>query len=469
MDIKGLLNTLRRRWRIFLAGVLVGVGVGALATVTATPQYESSARLFVTTSPSDTQDAYQGGLFSVQRVSSYADLVLHSQELANDVISQLGLDLTSSELLSKVHATVDTNTVILNIAVSDANASLSSKIAQSYAQNLTDLVRTLETPPGQTVPPIKTTIVDSASTPTNPISPRPLRNLLFGMLGGLVLGYLLALAREYWDTTIKGPEDLSRVVGAPILGLVAFDPSARLRALVTQIDTHSSRAESFRVLRTNLSFVDVGNLKRVFVITSGLPEEGKTSTAVNLAITLAQAGVNTLLIEGDLRRPRAHSALGLDAAVGVTSVLLRQVELSDAVQTHSDSGLSVLASGPTPPNPADLLQSSAMRLLIEGAKAEFDVVLIDAPPLLPVTDAALLAAQADGALIVARFGKTTKEQLARAVAQLSQVDARVIGTVLNMIPSGSLKGSSGYGYGYGYAPDQSGDRKRRVSWPIRSR
>src|SRR5581483_11983300 len=170
-------------------------------------------------------------------------------------------------------------------------------------------------------------------------------------------------------------------------------------------------AEAFRMLRTNLQFLDVDSTHKVFVLTSAVPEEGKTSTSVNLALSLAQAGVRTLLIEGDLRRPRAATRLGLDSAAGVTSVLVGKVAFKEAIQSHTDIGIDFLASGPVPPNPAELLQSRAMSDLLDLARGMYDVVLIDAPPLLPVTDAALIAAQADGAILIVRHGVTTRDQV----------------------------------------------------------
>ena len=195
-------------------------------------------------------------------------------------------------------------------------------------------------------------------------------------------------------------------------------------------------------------------------MSSSVPQEGKTTTAVNLALTLAQAGQRVLLVEADLRRPRVGAVLGMDSAIGLTTVLVGRVPLLDALQDYRETGLTVLASGATPPNPAELLQSHAMGEVLYDLRQKFEVVIIDAPPLLPVTDAALLGSQADGVLLVVRHGKTTREQLGLAAERLAAVGARTIGVVMNMVPVRRLQGY-GYGYGYGYAPEQVVETKTK--------
>jgi receptor protein-tyrosine kinase len=261
---------------------------------------------------------------------------------------------------------------------------------------------------------------------------------------------------------LKSAADVTAATDTPVMGNIAMDPDAAKKPLITEISSHAPRAEAFRVLRTNLQFVDVDNPSKVFAITSAIPAEGKTSTATNLAIALAQAGQRILLVDGDLRRPKIDSKLGLEHAVGLTTVLVGKIEAKEAIQKHP-SGLDVLTSGSVPPNPAELLQSHAMAELLETLRGDYDVILIDSPPLLPVTDAALLAAQSDGAMIVVRHGRTTKDQLIHSVERLRAVDARPVGIVMNMVPlrrSGDSYGY-GYGYGYGYAPESATLKTRR--------
>ena len=467
MELRDYLRVVRRRWVIILATTVVVVAAVAAYTFAATPMYASTVRMFVTTQQSDNaSDTYLGGQFSQQRVTSYADNA-KSRALAGRVIHDLNLDMTPDELADSVSARVVPETVNLELTVTNASPAMAQALAQAYAEGMVDLVQELETPAGEKAAPIKATIVDPATFPSSPVSPQPVRNLALAVLVGLLAGFGLAVLRDLLDTSVKSPEDLEFATSAPILGGISYDASTRQRPLVTSLEPNAPRVEAFRVLRTNLQFVEVDSDAKVFVVTSALPEEGKTTTSVNLAITLAQAGHRTLLVEGDLRRPKAASMLDLDNAVGVTTVLLGRVSLEDAIQQHVDSELHVLSSGAIPPNPAELLQSNAMTDLLKRLREEYDMVVIDAPPQLPVTDAALLAAQADGALLVVRHGKTTRDQVAQSINRLEQVDATPVGVVMNMVPTGRKR--SGYGYGYGYGDGYGYDPQEPTGAPQRQR
>ena len=466
MELRDYLRIMRRRWLLILSSVIVAVGVAAGVTFTMTPQYASTTGLFVSTTPSDSGEAYQGSLFSAQRITSYADLAT-GQELSRRVIDDLGLDMEPADLSAKIEATVVPETVNLDITVTDPIPRRAQLISQTVAKELTVFVDELETPPGRQNPPIKLSIVDSAPLPDTPVSPQPLRNLGLAAVLGLLLGLGLAVLRELLDTSMKTTEDVEAVTEAPLMADIAFDPKAVKHPLVTSLDSHAPRVEAFRVLRTNMQFVDVDKDSKVFVVTSSVPGEGKTTTATNLAITLAQAGERVLMIDGDLRRPQVATILEVEPAVGLTSVLIGSIELEDALQETRIEGLTALTSGAIPPNPSELLQSHAMTDVVDLARKLFDVIIIDAPPLLPVTDAALLAAQADGALVVVRHSKTTRDQLDHSMERLSAVDARALGVVFNMVPvrrGGTRRGYGygyAYGYGYGYAPEPGRKRRER--------
>lgn len=446
MELKDYLRAIRRRWRVVLLFTVLAGAASAAYSFAAVPQYASSAQLFVTTPTegSSSDASYQGALFSQQRVQSYA-IQVGTRDMASKVIEDLDLDTGVDELREQVTASVVPQTVILTITVSDAEPDRARSIAQAYAEELSAWVESTETPAGAAVSPVKATISEPADLPLHPVSPDPVRNIVLASLAGLLLGLAAAVIRDYLDSSIRGPEDVALVTTLSPLGAVPYDPETRNRPLITDLEPHTPRAETFRVLRTNLQFLDVDRPHRVYVITSAVAGEGKSTTSVNLALALAQAGQRTLLVEGDLRRPRAAALLGVDQSVGVTTVLVGRATLDQAIQKVGPNDLHVLAGGAVPPNPAELLQSHAMGDLLRQARSRYDVVVVDSPPLLPVADGAVLAAQSDGALIVVRHGHTTREQLAQAIRRLEQVGAVPAGIVLSMVPARSLGGSYYYG------------------------
>jgi len=222
VGLREYLDIARRRWRLIVTPVIVGLAVTALLTIRTTPLYQSHSRLFVSTTDQSMSEALQGGNFAIQRVRSYADLVT-SQEVASRVIRDLNLDLTPSELSRKITATFVDKTPILKISVTDPNPKLAQQIDQAASQELAAFVRELETPAGESNAPVKATIIDAASLPTSPVSPRPVRNLGLAGVLGLLLGIALVLVREQLDTTVKRPKDIVELSSAPVLGRILFD------------------------------------------------------------------------------------------------------------------------------------------------------------------------------------------------------------------------------------------------------
>nr|WP_306254571.1 CpsD/CapB family tyrosine-protein kinase [Ornithinimicrobium cryptoxanthini] len=246
------------------------------------------------------------------------------------------------------------------------------------------------------------------------------------------------------DTNVRGESDIHRVTDEPVIGAIAFDKDAEDHPLVIEIDPHSHRSEAFRSLRTNLFYLSPDEPARTLLITSTVPNEGKSTTSVNLALTMAETGARVCLIEGDLRRPRMLEYMGLESAAGLTDVLVGRVDVEDVLQPHV-SNLHVLGCGPIPPNPSELLGSAAMERLLERLSKDYDYVVIDAPPVLAVTDAAVLSTLADGTIVVVGVGVVKRDTLSRAIAALERVDANVLGVVLNRLP---VKGPDAYAYDY---------------------
>ncbi|MFD1946447.1 polysaccharide biosynthesis tyrosine autokinase [Nocardioides aestuarii] len=463
MELKDYWEIIRHRWGLILGCLVLAVGAAGVLTWQTTPLYESSTRLFVSTSESDVSQAYQGGLFATQRVASYSELV-KGNELADRVADRLGGETTADDLQSQVRAEVVPETVILQITATNPDPELARDIAQAYAAELELFVSEIETT-GSKPASIKATEVGSAQVSDAPVTPNIPRNIGLAAVLGLLLGIGLAVLRELLDTSISSAADVTHSTEAPILGNIHQDPGSVKIAPVDALSNASPWSEAYRVLRTNMQYVEVDHDHRIFVVSSSLPGEGKSTTASNLALTLAMADQRVALIECDLRRPTLARRLELDDAVGATSVLIGRVSLQDAMQVHRTSGLHVLTSGPIPPNPAELLQSVAMEKLLTDLRHDYDVVIIDAPPLLPVTDAALLATQADGCVVVVRHGKTTRDQLTHSIERLEAVDAKPVGVVINATPAkrAARAYSYSYGYGYGYAPVTATETKKKDS------
>jgi capsular exopolysaccharide synthesis family protein len=232
-----------------------------------------------------------------------------------------------------------------------------------------------------------------------------------------------------------------------VLGVIGYEEDAPEHPLIVQESPQALRAEAFRRLRTNLQFLELDASSRTFVMTSALPGEGKTTTCINLAITLADAGQKVVLVDADLRRPSVAAYMGVEGSVGLTTVLIGKVAVQDALQPWGNGNLDVLAAGQVPPNPSELLGADSMAELVAQLGAEYDVVVIDTPPLLPVTDGAILARVVGGAIVVVGAGTVHRQQLEGALSALETVGARLLGLVVNRVP---VKGPGNAAYGYGY-------------------
>lgn len=428
----------------------MGLLVSGVATVLIKPTYTSSTRLFVAIQNSGSvQELQQGNTFSQARVQSYVKTVT-TPAVLQPAIDSLGLDITSEALAENIKASTDLNTVLINIAVSDHSPVQAAATAQAVADSLVRTVDQLEKPKTGGVSPVSLSVVAPAKAPVIPSSPDTKLNLLLGLLAGVASGTIFALLRTSLDSRIRSEADLRRSTDAPLLGGIAFDSLATETPLLSQAAMRSPRAESFRQLRTNLQFANVSGQAKTVLVTSSLPGEGKSSTATNLAIAMAQSGQSVCLVDADLRRPMISEYLGLDRNAGLTTALVGSADIDDLLQPWGEDALYVLTSGQIPPNPSELLGSAAMRSVIEQLEATFDAVIVDAPPLLPVTDAAVLSGQVGGVVVVVGTQKVTSKDLERSLDALELVSANLLGIVMNRTP---VKGPDAYGYTrYGYEP-----------------
>lgn len=449
MTLGAYIWVFRKRWRTVAVVTLTTLLAAVAVTLLIPKTYVAQTTSFVSiaSAKGGTPDAlYQNSQYALNQVQSYPDIVT-SPDVLSPVIADLGLDMSVPELRKHITATNPLNTVLLNISATSTSPKQAQAIANAAADHLGSLVESLETPTGNISSPVKVTTAVPAALPVSPASPRPLLNLVLGLLLGLGLGALAAAVRERLDTTVKSLTDLQDLTGTIGLGAVRSDRMVKQHPLLLT-RPHNVAVEEFRSIRTALRYVDVDNPPRQIVMSSAIAGEGKSVLACNIATIMAQAHLNVCLVEADLRRPRAAQYLGLDGSIGLTEVVAGERDLDEVLVSWNRGQLTVLPAGIAPSDPGHLLGSRAMTDLFAKLRARFDLVLIDAPPLLPVSDAAIMGAMSDGVILVARYGHVTKEQLRKAIESLQAVDARLIGTVLNAVPLKERRSTHGTDYGY---------------------
>jgi capsular exopolysaccharide synthesis family protein len=446
MSTTRYLGVLRARWLTLVLFALLGLAAGAALLLTATPQYRSTATLYVAAdSVRGATDAYQGSLLSQDRVKSYREL-LASDRVADQVATRLG-GVTGAELLRTVSVTNTPETTLLLVTVTDASPERAALVANTYGDVFAQVAGTLETstPGAGTTPAVSVRTALPARPDPTAVSPDPGVDLGAGLVIGLLVGAGVAVARSSLDRRVNSSEQLAELAEVPDLGRVQRDPRVERELLTVLHHPHTSAAEAVRKLRSNLRFVTVDQDAGVVMLTSAQPAEGKSATSANLAASLADLGDRVLLLEADLRRPRLGAALGLEAAVGLTSVLSGALTARSAVQRVGR--LDVLLAGAVPPNPSELLDSRRMAGLLDELRGQYDWVIVDSAPLLPVTDAAVLARRCDGVVLLARHGSTTTGAVRQATTVLRTAGATLLGSVLTMAPK---PGRSEAGYGSYY-------------------
>jgi len=454
MSLREYLNVVRKRWVAILLILLASLSVGTAATLLSPKLYASTTRVFVSTQTPDTaSDLLTGNNFTQQRVKSYADIVT-SPLVLDPVVAQRQLGVTYEQLSSRISTNVPLNTVIIEITVLDPSPHQAANIADAVSRSLAETVDSLETSANHTQSLVKVSIIQPGDVNLTPDSPKPVLNLGLSFLIGLILGFGFAIIRERLDLRVRNTEEVTSITGSNILGAMAFDPEAAKHPLIVHTSPRSVQAEAYRQLRTNVHFVEAAEGRKSIVVSSSIPNEGKTTTSCNLAIALADAGAKVLLIDCDFRKPDVHTYMGLEGAVGLTNFLIGQAKLDDVIQTWGAGKLDVLPAGQVPPNPSELLGSEGMAKLLEKLEGKYDQIVIDAAPLLPVTDAAILSKITGGLVLVIGLGKTTRPQLQGAIHHVTAVQGRILGAVLNKVPQRGAD-VSGYGYGYGYGYGQS--------------
>ncbi len=468
MDLAEYARVLREHVRLIaIVTVLCVLAAGALAW-TRTPLYTASTQFFVSTSTSDPSDIYTGGLFSQQRIQSYAQLIT-SPGVLRQVVDDLKLPFNEGVLASRIQASVPADTVLISVNVTDETPQRARAIATSLGVNFSAFVANLETLRGDGGSPVKVTTTSPAQLPAAPSSPKKLVYLLLGGLLGLILGIVGAVIREAQAVSRREPatyrvstsrlalpagqsadftlleahpveidvlDDVSQIVDAPILGVVSEHNLG-----VTPINADAaiaSNAESYDTLRANLRFLALDRGLRSLVVTSATESEGKTRIAAGIGLAFAEAGYRVVLIDGDLRQPDLSTLAGSGTRVGLVDVLAGAVTADAALQNwgavrQNGTKLQILGSGHAAADPTSLLTPEGIRATIVALQKRADLIIFDAPALLQGDDAALLASAASGSILVTRTG-TAAQQVGAAAASLRAAHAVIVGVVLNDSP-----------------------------------
>lgn len=326
--------------------------------------------------------------------------------------------------------------------------------AEIASQNYTELLRRLKENTIQEKDAANNmSLLDAALVPSSPVEPNVPQAAMLGFGLGVLLAFALAFFFEFLDRSVKSQEDIERVVGLPFLGLIpAVDPAMAAKGEIPDMYVHrnpsSTIAECCRVVRTNLLFCSPDKPLKTLVVTSSNPVEGKTTNVINMGIVMAQGGHRTLIVDTDMRRPRMHKALGVSNENGISRLILGETEIADAVKSTDVPNLYVLPCGPLPPNPAELLQTEKFAAVARRLSEKFDRVIFDSPPVLAVTDAAVMSRVSDGVVVVVRAGRTTRDAMRRAKHALTAVKSPIAGVILNDVNLRSPHYASYYNYYY---------------------
>ncbi|WP_051640249.1 polysaccharide biosynthesis tyrosine autokinase [Cellulomonas sp. URHE0023] len=430
MSLVDFLTAARKHWFWVLMPVLLLGGMVGYLSSNATPVYRASASMYVALTAGDSaSDLNQGSSYTQGQMLSFARLTTLPIVLT-PVIEELGLDTSAKRLGHRIVAATPQNTSILTVSATGTDPEATAALANSVAANTADVIESLAPANESGEATVKVTIVDEADPPQNPIAPNTKRNVMAALFAGLLLGLIAAYLREVLDTRVRRPEDVEQAIDVPVVGTLRADKHAVRTGPIEAVLAGGPQAEEIRRIRTNLQMIGRVGVPKSFVFSSAIAGEGKSYTSARVAASFAAAGDRVLLIDADLRRPTIARQLGLEEAVGLTEVLVGRATVQEVYQPVGTS-LVVLASGAVPPNPSELLASRDFEELLDWASKEFDTVIIDAPPLLPVADAVVISRMTTGLLLVMDASKVRRAQLRKAVASVRLGGGRIVGSVLN--------------------------------------
>jgi capsular exopolysaccharide synthesis family protein len=443
VELIDVLHVLRRRLTLIAVVLVACLAGAAFATLHQTKTYRTSTKLIVSgASDVSAVDEITRRQLATQRAVAYSQIAATPPAIRAAMAAAVATGSVTSGTPS-VRADATGDDPFLTITVTDSDPRRAAAVANAYVGVLPEVIKRLESTPGTIGSSLST--LSSAPVPSTAFSPRPMRNGLIGLVAGLVLGVGGAFVREALDRRLRDSDEVEVAGGVPVLGVVPQeDMDSHL-----PVDTHpmSSRAEAYRKIRTNLTFTSHEGLPASVLITSSTSGEGKTTLAANLALACARTGQRVLLIDADLRRPMIGEYLGLSGETGLTNWLVGGSDFEQIVQPLGDTGVDVITSGPIPANPSELLGSSRMSALLSLGEERYDIVIADAPPVLPVADGLVLAVHMRSVILVAKVGETTRDRLRRSRDAVLKVGGNLVGVVPNAVVQ---KEDSAYAYAYRY-------------------
>lgn len=454
LDLRRYLDVLRRRrWIVLGVTVVAAAAAAAVSLVLVEPTYRAETKIVVGQGNSLFEP---GAANAVQPFTATMSDLVQSNLVAAQVIETLGLEESPESLLDEVSVSINPQTAVLAVGVTDPDPERAQRIAAEIGRVFSELVRErfgdqpVTTAPGETPQaPLTATVWDPAHVDPDQVSPRPVRDIGLAVVLGLVLGLLAAFLRENLDRRLRDRASVEAALGAPVIGQIPFPGRRRERSALAW-NGFRPGAEAFGSLRANLNFLAVRRPLRTIMITSATAEQGKTTVAANLAVALARSGSSTVVVEADLRRPRLEQrlAIGKSGWPGLTGVLVGSARIEDALvpiplaleegsaAAAAAAAADFLPSGPLPPNPSELLASSRMRELLAELVSRYDHVVIDTPPLLPVSDALELAPMVDGVLLVVRRNRARRDEAGEVRSILDSVGIKLVGTILTDVALG---------------------------------
>ncbi len=510
MDFRRQVSTIKRWIPLLVASVVLAAFAAFVVTSQLPKVYEARATLIVGSALSAANPDYTQLLVS-QRLSTTYATVATKRPILENVIEELDLGTTTGDLASRVRADAPPDSTLLTITAQDRDPVRAASIANAVADQLmaaspaiqgrqADVQRSIDADLQATQEQIQTTqaratalaglssrtaaqdeelqalegrlvtlrqtfatllgfasgsassllsVIEPAVPPGAPSSPRPLYNALIAAVLGLLLAGGAVFAIEYFDDTVREPEEVLAATGLGTLGTIGEMKGDRDRReiyrLATLLYPRSAAAEAYRSLRSNIEFASVDVPMTTLLVTSAVPGEGKTVTAANLAVAFAQAGWSVLLVDADLRKPGVHVVFDLPNSYGLTTILRSDdVDLDAIAQATEDARLRVLTTGPLPPNPAELLGSQRMRSVVDRLRERADLVIFDSPPVQAVTDASVMSSFLGGTVLVIHAAHSRRGTVRQAREALARADARVLGAVLNRVPKRALSAYPAY-------------------------